>query len=199
MDLQYIAIENTINALDDLLLPSQSIKNGELVAIPGNNTFCIAADALNEQACIKLQHLNFKNTNTPFTIFISDTTQLSNIVEELNDIEKKIIETFWPGPLTIQLRKKAIVPEVISNNSDTININMTTTSVASDLILLSETPIAVTSTNYINNKSDEKISYILNINSNEFNANNTVIKVENSKIQIIEQGLITKEDLKTIY
>lgn len=198
MDTQYIAIENNVNAIDDLLLPSQSIKNGELIAIPNNNIFSISADALNEEACTKLQNLKSNNKNSSFTVFISDTNQLSDIIEDINDIEKKLIENFWPGPLTIQFKKKINVPNIISNNSDTINVHMANNKLASDLILLSETPLVVTNTNSINNKSGEKVSYIVNIDSNEFNNQNTVVKVVDSKINIIKQGPIKIEELEHV-
>lgn len=198
MDTQYIAIENNVNAIDDLLLPSQSIKNGELIAIPNNNIFSISADALNEEACTKLQNLKSNTKNSSFTVFISDTNQLSDIIEDINDIEKKLIENFWPGPLTIQFKKKINVPNIISNNSDTINVHMANNKLASDLILLSETPLVVTNTNSINNKSGEKVSYIVNIDSNEFNNQNTVVKVVDSKINIIKQGPIKIEELEHV-
>ena len=121
-------------------------------------------------------------------------------------IEKDLIDNFFPGPLTIILRKKEIVPSIVSANLDTVGVRMPVNDIAHDLIELANTPIAAPSANISGRPSGtniddifeelgDKVSYVINGGDTSIGLESTVIRVINNEIHILRPGKITYDDL----
>ena len=86
-------------------LASELLKAGDVVAIPTETVYGLAADGLNEKACEKIFRVKGRPSDNPIILHISTLDQLDELVLEINDRAKKLIDKFWPGPLTIIFNK----------------------------------------------------------------------------------------------
>ena len=185
---------------------SKYIKDGKLVIFPTETVYGIGADGLNENAVKNIFIAKGRASDNPLILHISSIEMIDRIAYIDSLLEKKLIEAFFPGPLTIILRKKDIVPSVVCGNLDTVGVRMPINSIAHDLIELSNTPIAAPSANIsgrpsgtdINDIYDElndRVDYIINGGITNIGLESTVIRVINNEIHILRPGKITYDDL----
>ena len=122
------------------------IRSGGLVAFPTETVYGLGADALNPEAVRKIYMAKGRPSDNPLILHVSSFEQTSELVY-INDVAEKLIKTFWPGPLTLVLPAKNIVPLVTRGGLDTAAIRMPNNSVAQALIKESGVPIAAPSAN----------------------------------------------------
>ena len=148
----------------------------------------------------------------PLIVLISNYEMLNDIVDEANELEKKIMGNFWPGPLTIVLRKKkdSKIPNIITAGEEYVGIRMTSGKVATELIEKSGVPIVAPSANLsgnptgkkmknIINELGDKVDYILDFGDiEEEGKESTVLKIEKNKIKILREGKILRKELEKI-
>lgn len=125
---------------------AQIIKNGGLVVFPTETVYGLGADALNSKAVEKIFSAKGRPQDNPLIIHVA-SKNIESYVEEIPEVANKLIEKFWPGPLTIILKKKDIVPNVTSANLNSIGVRMPDNEIARRLIELSNTTIAAPSAN----------------------------------------------------
>ena len=185
------------------------INNGRLVLFPTETVYGIGADGLNEEAVKSIFIAKGRAQDNPLILHVSSIDMISTLVKEINPIEKKLIDTFFPGPLTIIFEKKDIVPNIITGGLNTVAIRMPENNIAHDLIELSNTPIAAPSANISGRPSgtniddifdelNDKVDYIIDGGSTKIGVESTVIKVIDNKIHILRPGKITVDDLSII-
>ena len=90
------------------MLAAQIIKNGDLVAIPTETVYGLAASCLDEQAVAKVFAAKGRPQDNPLIVHISEFNEIYDLVSEVPVIAKKLAEKFWPGPLTMILPKSSI-------------------------------------------------------------------------------------------
>ena len=146
METKYIDLRNSIND-EELKKAANAIKKGNLVLFPTETVYGIGTNGLDEEAVKKIYIAKGRASDNPLILHISSTKMLEELVEEINVIEKKLIDKFWPGPLTIVFNKKPIVPAIITSGLTTVAIRMPSSSIAKKLIEFSKTPIAAPSAN----------------------------------------------------
>lgn len=188
---------------------AEEIKKGKLVLFPTETVYGIGANALNADAVKSIFVAKGRAQDNPLIVHVSSIEMLKKIVKEIGDIEKKLIETFWPGPLTIIFKRNEILPNVVTANLDTVAVRMPNNIVAKKLIEYSELPIAAPSANISGRPSgtkvediieelDGKVSYILDGGFVDIGLESTVVKIEGENINILRPGKITKEQLEQI-
>ena len=188
---------------------AQEIKEGNLVLFPTETVYGIGANGLNAEAVNKIFIAKGRKTDNPLILHISNIDMIDQIAENITDLEYKIMEKFWPGPLTIILPKKKIVPNIVTGNLDTVGIRMPSSIIANKLIELSKVPIAAPSANISGKPSgtkiedifeelNDKVDYIIDGGPTDIGVESTVIRVIDSTIHILRPGKITKEDLLEI-
>ena len=185
------------------------IKKGGIVLFPTETVYGIGANALNKQAVDKIFIAKGRASDNPLIVHISDYYMLEDLVENIGSIERKLIENFWPGPLTIIFNRKKCVPDNVTATLDTVGIRMPSNEVARRLIELSKTPIAAPSANISGKPSgtkiediidelDGKVDYILDAGLTNIGLESTVIKVKDGKVHILRPGKITVEDIEKL-
>ncbi len=190
---------------------AQEIKNGNLVLFPTETVYGIGANALDEVAVKKIFKAKGRASDNPLIVHICNIEMLEKIVKEITDIEKRLIEKFWPGPLTIIFDRKSekIIPNVVTAGLNTVGIRMPSNKIAKKLIEKAEVPIAAPSANVSGKPSgtnvediieelQDKVEYILDGGSSDIGLESTVIRVENNQINILRPGKITKEELEEV-
>lgn len=196
---------------EDIQEAANEIKNGNLVLFPTETVYGIGANALNEEAVKKIFIAKGRAQDNPLIVHVSDIQMAEQIVENIGELEKKLIQKFWPGPLTIIFKRKdnKVIPNVVTANLDTVGIRMPSNLIARKLIEKSGVPIAAPSANVSGKPSgtkvediieelDGKVSYILDGGFANIGLESTVIKVNNDEINILRPGKITKEQLEEV-
>ena len=206
MKSKYIDLKNKIDN-EVLKAPAEAIKQGKLVVFPTETVYGIGADALNEQAVKQIYIAKGRASDNPLIAHISNLEMLKKLVVEVGKIEQKLIDKFWPGPLTIVFKKKSIVPDIITGGLDTVAIRMPSNEIAHKLIELSGCPIAAPSANISGKPSgtiiediieelDGKVEYVIDGGKVDIGVESTVIRVVDNVVHILRPGKVTPEEIQ---
>lgn len=184
------------------------IKDGGLVAFPTETVYGLGANALNSEAVSKIFKAKGRPQDNPLIIHVGDYN-IAPYVKEIPTVAKKIIDRFWPGPITIILEKTDLVPEVTSANLSTVGIRMPQNNIAIDLIKSAGVPIAAPSANISGRPSptdmesciedlEGKVDYILGGENSIVGVESTIVDCTVSPICILRPGAITLEMLREV-
>lgn len=184
------------------------IRNGGTVAFPTETVYGLGANALDDEAVKKIFIAKGRPQDNPLIIHVS-TKEISGLVKDVPEVAQKIIDKFWPGPLTVILEKKDIIPNVTSANLNTIGIRMPNSEIALKLIELSERPIAAPSANISGRPSptevercvedlNGRVDYIIGGESSDIGVESTIVDCTVNPPLVLRPGGITLEMLKEI-
>lgn len=185
------------------------IKEGKIVLFPTETVYGIGANALDEKAVNKIFEAKGRASDNPLIVHICNLDMLNDLVQEVGEIEEKLINNFWPGPLTIIFNRRECIPNNVTAGLNTVGIRMPSNSVARKLIEFSELPIAAPSANISGKPSgtkiediidelDGKVDYILDAGMVDIGVESTVIRVVDNKVHILRPGKITVEDIQSL-
>ena len=188
---------------------AEYIKKGKLVLFPTETVYGIGANGLDAPAVKNIFIAKGRKQDNPLILHVSSIDMVEKIAKDINDIEYELMKKFFPGPLTIILKRKDIVPNIVTGNLNTVGIRMPSNEIAHDLIELSNTPIAAPSANIsgkpsgtniedIFNELSDRVDYIIDAGQTDIGVESTVIRVIENNIHILRPGKITKEDLETV-
>ena len=184
------------------------IKNGGVVAFPTETVYGLGANALNEEAVDKIFKAKGRPQDNPLILHVA-SKDIDNLVKEIPSVAKKLIDKFWPGPLTIILNKKDIIPNRTSANLDSVGIRMPSNHIALKLIELSGCPIAAPSANISGRPSptdvkrciedlDGKIDYIIGGQKSDVGVESTIVDCTVMPPLVLRPGGITIEMLREV-
>ena len=185
------------------------IKKGELTAFPTETVYGIGANAYDEKAVQKIFKAKGRPTDNPLIVHVTRKKDIAVLAEHITPSAKKIIKAFFPGPVTVILKKNEIVPDIVTASLDTIAIRMPASKIARELIKLSGVPIAAPSanlsgspspTNFIHVLRDmrNKIPCVLVGPSARYGLESTVIDCTGKYPVILRPGSITLEQIKKL-
>ena len=185
------------------------IKEGSLVAFPTETVYGLGADGLNEDACKHIFETKGRPSDNPLILHISNISMLYNLVDEINEDSKKLMDTCWPGPLTIIFKKSEKIPKTVTAGLDTVAIRFPKDEIARELISAANTPIAAPSANLsgkpsptraidVYNDLNGKIPMIIDGGSCDIGIESTVIDLSEEVPTILRPGFFTYEDIKEI-
>ncbi|MBE6062594.1 MAG: threonylcarbamoyl-AMP synthase [Clostridium butyricum] len=199
-----------IQSLDDKELKeaAECIRDGGVIAYPTETLYGLGADALNEEAVKKIFKAKGRPDNKAITV-ITASKDISSYVEEVTEEAQKLINEFWPGPLTLVLKKKDVIPHITSANMDTIGIRMTSNEIARKLVELSGTIITATSANISGGPShdniegciddfDGKVDYIIGEEKKHIGIESTIVDCTVTPPVVLRSGAVTMEMLKKV-
>ena len=127
-------IKTQILSEKDVAVAAQILKSGGLVAIPTETVYGLAADALNETAIKKIFAAKGRPSDNPLIVHISEVDEIYNLVSEFTKEAQKLADAFWPGPLTMILKKSSAIPNIISGGLDSVAIRLPDNVVARKII-----------------------------------------------------------------
>lgn len=189
---------------------ANELKKGKLVVFPTDTVYGIGTNAYDKDACTRIYEVKKRPKVKPLSVLISDFSMLTQMVASISPTEKKLMEAFWPGPLTLKLKKKAcVLPDVISAQDEYIRTRLIKESLAYKLIQASGVPIVAPSANLsgsptgikienITKELDGKVDYILDCGDIQNDMVSTIIQVQEEKAYIIREGKIRKEEVAKI-
>jgi len=195
---------------DDILKKAADILNsGGLVAFPTETVYGLGADGLNEEAVKKIYIAKGRPSDNPLILHISDVLQLNELVLEITPVAKILMDSFWPGPMTLVMKKKPIVSNTVSGGLDTVAVRLPESEIARKLISLAKTPVAAPSANssgrpsptkakHVLDDLDGKIDMIIDGGNCKVGLESTVIDVTGDEAIILRPGGVTLEDVKSL-
>jgi len=195
--------------IEKIQIAANTIKNGGLVAFPTETVYGLGADALNPEAVAKIFEAKERPPDNPIIVHIADKQDVYKLAREVPSSAKRLIEKFWPGPLTLILKRSSIVPDITVVGLDTIAIRMPSNKVALALIKESGTPIAAPSANlagkpspteaqHVINDLAGRIDIVLDAGPTKIGVESTVIDMTTPIPKILRPGGISYEKLKSV-
>lgn len=193
----------------DILFARKILEKGELVAVPTETVYGLAANALNAKAVTKIFVTKNRPTFDPLIIHIASEAQLENFVTSVPDDAKKLIKHFWPGPLTLVLPRNKNIPDIVTAGLSTVGVRCPDHYLTQQLLALINFPLAAPSANpfgyvspttaeHVNAQLGEQISYILDGGPCRVGIESTIIGFENNKPIIYRRGGIPEEAIERI-
>ena len=195
--------------LEDLKAAGEIIKNGGLVAFPTETVYGIGANGLNENAAEKIYAAKNRPADNPLILHVNDVSQVVEI-GEINETAKKLFEAFSPGPLTVILKKKSIVPDCTTGGLDTVAVRIPSAEIARRIIEYSGCPIAAPSANlsgkpsptafeHVRDDLNGRVDMIVDGGGIEVGIESTIIDSTKGAPVILRPGGITLEMVQEIF
>lgn len=186
---------------------ASALRRGELVAIPTETVYGLAANALDAKACRAIFHAKRRPANDPLIVHVLDLAHAEELAA-FNPAARCLAERFWPGPLTLVLPKKPCVPGIVTSGGSTVAIRAPAHPLARRLLREAKIPLAAPSANlfgYISPTSaahvldglGARIPHILDGGASKVGVESTVLDVTNPRRpRVLRPGAITAGQLE---
>ena len=198
------AINETMKMIDEA---AEILVNGGLVAFPTETVYGLGANAMDPDAVAKIYKAKGRPSDNPLIVHIARASNIGELTPILTPKIIRLIDNFWPGPLTIVLKKKPNVPDITTGGLDTVAIRMPDDPVALELIKKAGCPIAAPSANISGRPSptkgehvvtdlDGKVDAILIGSDCRVGIESTVLDMSGDIPTILRPGIITAENIE---
>jgi L-threonylcarbamoyladenylate synthase len=185
------------------------LREGEIVALPTETVYGLAADALNPIAVAKIFEAKERPRFDPLIVHLPDRDWLEKVVDLPAQDRQLILEladTFWPGPFTMVLPKREIIPEIVTAGLDTVGVRVSAHPVFSEIIRALGKPLAAPSANrfgrvspttaqHVLDELKERIPLIIDAGPTLHGIESTIVAIRAGGIHILRCGPLTKEQL----
>ncbi|MBA3962908.1 MAG: threonylcarbamoyl-AMP synthase [Chthoniobacterales bacterium] len=181
------------------------LRAGEVVALPTETVYGLAADALSLEAVAKIFETKERPRFDPLIVHLPDFSWLPRVATTSALVEK-LTENFWPGPLTILLPKTSLIPEIVTAGLTTVAVRMSAHPIFSEIVRDLDRPLAAPSANRFGRISPTmaehvfeelagRIPLIVDGGATEHGVESTIVRPEKNGMIIMRAGPITREQL----
>ena len=187
------------------------LRKGDVVAFPTETVYGLGADAANSYAVAKIFEIKKRPKFDPLIVHISDRDWVFRIAKSVPPEAIRLMDHFWPGPLTLILEKKDVIPEIVTAGLTTVAVRMPSHPVAIDLIKSFDAPIAAPSANpfgymsptkaqHVATLLDERVPLILDGGDSActFGLESTIVSFRDGKVYVHRYGAVSLEELTEI-
>jgi len=185
------------------------MKTGGVVAFSTETVYGLGANALDAEAVSGIFDVKGRPADNPLIVHVASIDDVKPLVTDIPDIFKTLTEKFWPGPLTLIMRKSAAVPDIVTAGLDSVAVRMPEHPAALALIQEFGGPIAAPSANpsgkpsptkaqHVKNDLNGKIPYILDGGDCKVGIESTVLDITGKVPRILRPGSVTYDELKNI-
>ena len=185
------------------------VSAGGLIVFPTETVYGIGANAYNKNAAKKIYQVKGRPHDNPLIVHIDHLHQLKRLVNDISSDAQRLIQSFWPGPLTLIFKKTADVPDEITGQLDTVAIRFPSNSIAQTIIKAVETPLCAPSANISGKPSSTlfehvikdlygKVDVIVDGGKSTIGLESTVLDVSTSNPTILRPGSITKAMIEDV-
>ena len=210
METKRIVIKDRKNIKDEELAEAAAVlRSGGLVAFPTETVYGLGGNALDEDAARKIYAAKGRPSDNPLIAHISCAADLAPLVKEIPVAGRKLMEAFWPGPLTMIFPKSGRVPYGTTGGLDTVAVRMPDDPVAGRLIALAGVPVAAPSANTSGRPSpttadhvwqdmNGRINMIIDGGPVGIGVESTIVDVSSPVPSVLRPGAITMEMLREV-
>lgn len=193
----------------DIKEAGKILRRGGLVAIPTETVYGLAGNALDPTVSAQIYKVKGRPSDNPLIVHIADIKELPALVEEIPEAAKKLADAFWPGPLTIIMKKSPLVPMQTTGGLDTVAVRMPSDPTARAIINAAGVPLAAPSANLSGLPSPTsfphvcddlmgRVDGIVNGGDCEVGVESTVITVVTEIPRVLRPGGISVEQLRRV-
>ena len=194
---------------EELKVVCNLIRNGELVIFPTETVYGIGANALDEVAVGKIFVAKGRPSDNPLIVHLADRRKIEEVAQNITEMEQILIDNFMPGPFTIILERRPIIPDIVTAGLDTVAVRIPENIIAKGIITFSGCPIAAPSANVsgkpsgtniedIRRELEGKVSAIVDGGDTQIGLESTVVKVVDEVPVILRPGKITPEEIEKV-
>lgn len=205
--IQKIDAKNMTSA--DFAEAAALLKEGKLVAFPTETVYGLGGDAFDPTASKRIYAAKGRPSDNPLIVHIADVSELKKLCVDIPQAAYDLADHFWPGPLTMIMKKADCIPKETTGGLDTVAIRMPSHPIAHRLIVEAGLPIAAPSANASGRPSttkaehviedlDGKIDMIIDGGSSDIGLESTIVDLTCSPAQILRPGYITIEMLTSV-
>lgn len=191
-----------------ILKSAQLIREGSLVGIPTETVYGLGASAYNAEACLNVFKAKGRPADNPLIVHISKPEEAEEIAYT-SELYYKLAERFMPGPLTVIMKKKDIIPNEVTAGLDSVAVRCPKHGIAREIIKKAGVPIAAPSANksgmpspttaqHVYNDMNGIIPLIIDAGPCEVGVESTVIKIDNGEIILLRPGAVTPDMLREV-
>lgn len=186
-----------------------TLKRGEVVVFPTETFYGLGADAFNEAAVERVVSLKGRGLESPIAVIIADREMLEQVVTDVPSAAEKLIERFWPGPLTLILPAKKGLPAPLLNQGGGVGVRISSHPLATRLARDLGRPLTATSANPSGKEPPRtaaeamgyfsgRVEIFLDGGRMESEKGSTVAEIVEERLKIIRQGEIPSEELEKV-
>ena len=202
-----IRLDGMHPASPDIDFAAEIIRSGGLVAFPTETVYGLGANAWDASAVDKIFRAKGRPANDPLIVHIAAIDQLSAVAREIPDLARELGRHFWPGPLTLVLKKSARIPHNLTAGLDTVAVRLPDHPVASALLMAAKVPIAAPSANRFSRPSptaaqhvlddlDGAVDLLLDAGPTAIGLESTIISLIDDPPRLLRPGGLSLEDLR---
>ncbi len=194
---------------NDIAVAADTIRNGGTVVFPTETVYGLGANAFDKNACRKIFEIKKRPVDNPLIVHVDNLATAFNLAD-LDNIDYRIIEKIWPGPITLVVNSRAVVPDIVTGGLETLAIRMPANPLALEFIKAAKTPIAAPSANratrpsIVNSRDvieelDGIADFIFDSGSTFFGIESTIIDARPEIPKVLRPGAFTAEDIMNIF
>ena len=202
-------IETQVLTPDDVELAGTLLRVGDLVAIPTETVYGLGANGLAADAMERIYAAKGRPSDNPLILHVCDQSMVHRLVRHITPLEQTLMDTFWPGPLTITFEKSALVPDRATGGLSRVALRCPNHDVCREMIRIAGVPIAAPSANRSGRPSPTtaeavlhdmkgRIHAVVDAGPCEIGVESTVVQVEDDTVIILRPGGVTKEMLEMV-
>ncbi len=200
---------NTDDDAQPILAASALLKRGGLVAFPTETVYGLGADAENVSAVARIFQVKARPSENPLIVHLARASALENWARELPAAAFRLAEAFWPGPLTLIVKRADRVPNLVTANQDTVGLRVPNHPVALALLEEFGGGIAAPSANRfgrvspttaqdVRDELGDKVDMILDGGACDVGLESTIVDLSGSVARVLRAGAITRESLEAV-
>ena len=189
---------------------AELLRSGNVVALPTETVYGLAADALNPEAVVKIFEAKERPRFDPLIVHLPDRAWLERVARidpGSQGLIEKLIAQFWPGPFTIVVPRREIIPDIVTSGLDTVAVRISAHPVFAEIIRAFGSPLAAPSANqfgrispttarHVLDELDGRISLIVDAGPAFHGIESTIVAVRNGRMELLRRGPITVEQLE---
>ena len=204
----YINMKNCYD-YSKLKTAANIIKNGGIVIVPTETVYGLATNAFNEASVKKIFDIKKRPLKNPINLLVDSIEMINSIAQDITPLEYKLIKKFTPGPFTIILHKRKIIPNIITSGLDTVGIRIPNEEITKKLIEYAGVPIAAPSANLSGKTSSTmfddvyrdfngKVDYMIDNGNSSIGIESTIVQVIAGIPHILRPGSISYDDILSV-
>ena len=185
------------------------IRQGKLVAFPTETVYGLGANALDREAVERIFRVKGRPSTSPLIVHVDSVEAARGVVSEWPESADVLAKHYWPGPLTLVLPKKPLIPDIVTAGLPTVGVRMPAHPLALELIREAGTPIAAPSANlfaelsateatHVRRNLEKVVDYILDGGPAPVGIESTVLSLVNNKPLLLRPGMISKPEIEAL-
>jgi len=193
----------------NLAIAKQLLEEGELVAIPTETVYGLAGNALDEKSILEIFKVKNRPQFDPLIVHVANLEKAKQLVEGFPDKAEKLATQFWPGPLTLLLKKKSVIPYLVTSGLDIVGVRCPNHELTRTLLQQLSFPLAAPSANpfgyisptrpeHVNEQLGDRIKYILDGGECSIGIESTIVGFEDNHTIVYRLGGLSVEQIESV-